>query len=69
MRIQDAQLKRFVIDSGLVSRKDIEAAERVAVDEKRTLAEALVSSGSMTEDDLRRVESYVLGVPFVGINH
>lgn len=69
MRIQDAQLKRFVIDSGLVSRKDIEAAERVAAEEKRTLAEALVSSGSMTEDDLRRVESYVLGVPFVSLKN
>ncbi len=67
MRIQDAQLKRFVIDSGLVSRKDIEVAERVAAEEKRTLADALVSSGSMTEDDLRRVESYVLGVPFVSL--
>ena len=67
MRIQDTQLKRFVIDSGLVSRKDIDAAEKVALEEKRTLAEALVSSGSLTEDDLRRVESYVLGVPFVSL--
>lgn len=67
VRIQDTQLKRFVIDSGLVSRKDIDAAEKVAKDEDRTLAEALVSSGSMTEDDLRRVESYVLGVPFVSL--
>jgi type IV pilus assembly protein PilB len=67
VRIQDAQLKRFVIDSGLVTRKDIDAAEKVAVEETRTLAEALVSSGSMSEDDLRRVESYVLGVPFVSL--
>lgn len=67
MRIQDTQLKRFVIDSGLVSRKDIDAAEKVAQEEKRTLAEALVSSGSLSEDDLRRVESYVLGVPFVSL--
>jgi type IV pilus assembly protein PilB len=67
VRIQDTQLKRFVIDSGLVSRKDIDAAEKVAQEEKRTLAEALVSSGSLTEDDLRRVESYVLGVPFVSL--
>ena len=67
MRIQDTQLKRFVIDSGLVSRKDIDVAEKVALDEKRTLAEALVSSGSLSEDDLRRVESYVLGVPFVSL--
>ncbi len=69
MRIQDAQLKRFVLDSGLVTRKDIESAERVALEEKRSLSEALVSSGAMTEDDLRRVESYVLGVPFVALKN
>src|SRR5690606_19408954 len=31
------------------------------------LAEALVATGNMTEDDLRRVESYVLGIPFVSL--
>ena len=69
VRIQDAQLKRFVLDSGLVSRKDIDAAEKAAGEENRTLSEALVSSGSMSEDDLRRVESYVLGVPFVALKN
>jgi type IV pilus assembly protein PilB len=69
VRIQDAQLKRFVLDSGLVSRKDIDAAEKVAGEENRTLSEALVSSGAMSEDDLRRVESYVLGVPFVALKN
>lgn len=69
MRIQDAQLKRFVLDSGLVSRKDIDAAEKAAGEENRTLSEALVSSGAMSEDDLRRVESYVLGVPFVALKN
>ncbi len=67
MQIQDTQLKRFVTDSGLVSRKDLDAAEKVASEEKRTLADALVSSGSISEDDLRRVESYVLGVPFISL--
>ncbi len=67
MRIQDSQLKRFIADSGLVSRKDIDAAEKVAQDEGRTLAEALISSGVMSDDDLRRVESYVLGVPFLSL--
>lgn len=69
MRIQDTQLKRFVLDSGLVSRKDVDAAEKVAGEEKRTLAEALVSSGVISEDDLRRVESYVLGVPFLALKN
>ena len=69
MRIQDAQLKRFVLDSGLVTRKDIDAAEKLATEEERTLSESLVSSGAMSEDDLRRVESYVLGVPFVSLKN
>lgn len=56
------------MDSGLASRKDIDAAEKVAKEEKRTLSEALVSSGVMSEDDLRRVESYVLGVPFISLS-
>lgn len=67
MRIQDAQLKRFVIDSGLVSRKDIDVAEEGADKSKKTLAEMLVSNGALSEDDLRRVESYVLGIPFVSL--
>lgn len=67
MRIQDTQLKRFVLDSGLVNKKDMAEAETVAADEDRTLADALVAGGFMSEDDLRRVESYVLGIPFVSL--
>ena len=67
MRIQDAQLKRFIIDSGLVPKKDLEAAEKLATKNEKPLYEVLVSEGHMTEDDLRRVESYVLGIPFVAL--
>lgn len=67
MRIQDSQLKRFVSDANLVSKKDLLAAEAAAQSEKRTLADALLSGGYLKEDDLRRVESYVLGIPFVSL--
>lgn len=67
MRIQDDQLKRFVLDSSLISKKDVAAAEKVAKEEDRTLAESLIAAGHMTEDDMRRVESYVLGIPFVSL--
>lgn len=66
VRIQDAQLKRFVIDSGLVPRGELAAAEEVLGD-GTTLADVLLARGAMTEDDLRRVESYVLGIPFVSL--
>ena len=67
MRIKDEQLKRFLVDAGLVSKADLIAAEKIAKEENRSLAEALISHGHMTEDDMRRVESYVLGIPFVSL--
>jgi type IV pilus assembly protein PilB len=67
MRIQDEQLKRFILDAGLITKADIASAEKIAKEEKRTLSEALISHGHMTDDDMRRIESYVLGIPFVSL--
>ncbi|MFM2423988.1 MAG: hypothetical protein RLZZ70_377 [Candidatus Parcubacteria bacterium] len=67
MRILDDQLKRFVLDSNLVSKVDMAAAEKAAREENRSLSHALISGGYLTEDDMRRVESYILGVPFVSL--
>lgn len=67
MRIQDEQLKRFILDAGLITKSDIAAAEKVAKEESRSLSEALIAHGHMTDDDMRRVESYVLGIPFVSL--
>jgi type IV pilus assembly protein PilB len=67
MRIQDGQLKRFILDAGLITKSDIANAEKIAKEEKRTLSEALISHGHMTDDDMRRIESYVLGIPFVSL--
>jgi len=68
MRIKDDQLKRFILDdAGLITKSAIAEAEAVAKEENRTLAEAMIAQGVMSEDDLRRVEAYVLGIPFVSL--
>lgn len=67
IRIQDAQLKGFIIDSGLVPRTELTAAEELTKTNGKTLSETLVNSGTMTEDDLRRIESYILGIPFISL--
>jgi len=69
VRIQDEQLKRFVLDAGFIKKADIIAVEKVAKAERRTLAEAMVAQGHMTEDDMRRIESYVMGIPFVSLKN
>ena len=67
MHVTDTQLKRFVVDSGVVSRKDVETAEGAAKEKKMSLGEALVSGGALSEDDLRRMQAHILGIPFISL--
>lgn len=67
MFIDDAKLKEFIVDSGLVSRKDIEEAEKESKLRNMSIDKVLVSNGALSEDDLRRIQAYVLGIPFVNL--
>jgi len=67
VRVQDDQLKKFILDSNLISKAEMKEAEAVAKEEGRTIAEALVAGGQVTEDDMRRIESYVMGIPFISL--
>ncbi len=62
-----AQLKSFILDSGLVSRAAYTAAEEEAEKRGVHVEQVLVANGAMTEDDLRRMHAYVLGVPFINL--
>ena len=65
MYIEDRQLKQFISDSGLVPSQELALAERLATEEGCALDKVLVEEGYLSEDDLRRVFSYLLGIPFV----
>ncbi|NDE68018.1 type II/IV secretion system protein [bacterium] len=67
MYVEPGQLKKFILDSGLVSKADIEAAEEEAAKKKKSLGDILVSQGKIDEDTLRRMQAYVLGIPFVDL--
>ena len=67
MKVSEGELKEFILDSGLVSRKDVESAETEAKERKQSVGDILVSRGSLSEDALRRIKAYVLGIPFVNL--
>ncbi len=67
MQIVESELKEFIIDSGLVSRKDVESATKEAKKRKQSIGDLLVSRGLLTSDALRRIKAYVLGIPFVSL--
>ncbi|KKT21252.1 MAG: Tfp pilus assembly protein PilB [Parcubacteria group bacterium GW2011_GWB1_43_8] len=67
MKVETKKLKLFLLDSGLITSKDITEAERNVKKTGEDLGDALVSGGKISEDDLRRLEAYILGIPFVGL--
>ncbi len=69
MFIAPDQLKKYITDSGLVSPEDIKVAETEATEKKKDLGETLVNQGKISEDDFRRMQSHILGIPFVDLKH
>ena len=67
MHIEETQLKEFILDSGLVSRADLTLALKEAEEAGLSVGKILVNKGSLTEDDLRRMQAYILGIPFVDL--
>jgi type IV pilus assembly protein PilB len=67
MWLDQEQLKNFLLDSGLVSKQDLEALYAEVDKDKKNFEELLLNSGKISEDDLRRAKAYVLGVPFVDL--
>lgn len=67
MHVSESELKTFILDSGLVSRTDVETAAKEAEERKQSIGDILVSRGSLSPDALRRIKAYVLGIPFVNL--
>ncbi|MEM4270575.1 MAG: ATPase, T2SS/T4P/T4SS family [Candidatus Pacearchaeota archaeon] len=67
MNIDIEQLKLFLLDTGLVTSKDILDAESEAKKRGKSLEEILVSSGKVSEEDMGRLQAYILGIPFVSL--
>lgn len=67
MYIEPEQLKKYILDSKLVSLADFESAEKEATKDKKDMGEVLVSQGKISEDDFRRMQAHILGIPFVDL--
>ncbi|HEX8974371.1 MAG TPA: GspE/PulE family protein [Patescibacteria group bacterium] len=67
MRIENAQLKSFLLDSNLLESKIVEEnfAEATAQDLK--LGDLLLKKNLIGEIELRKLYSYILGIPFVNL--
>ncbi|MCC7331041.1 MAG: type II/IV secretion system protein [Flavobacteriales bacterium] len=69
MYIEEKQLKGFINDSGLVSRSDFDEAEKEAEKNKVSIGDVLVKKGKLTNDNIKRIQAYLLGIPFVDLKN
>lgn len=67
MRIDTAKLKAFLLDAGIVKPADIKKAEQESEKTGVSLRDALLNAGQVKEEDVRRLEAYILGIPFVDL--
>ena len=71
MILESKQLKDFLVDTGLVTKTEYDAIESKIKKEKikDSPEKFLVSEHRISEDDLRRAEAYVMGIPFVDLKN
>jgi len=67
MQIEEEQLKKFILESGLVTRSDFDSALKKAGAKKQKIGNILLSDGKISETDLKRMEAFVLGIPFISL--
>lgn len=67
MNFDQEQLISFLTDTKLVSKEDIVRAQAQAIEQDKNLSEVLINEGKISEDDFRRVNAYLIGIPFVDL--
>jgi len=67
MKIKPEQLKKFLLDTGLVNKKQLEEAERKAKKTGQKVNEVLVLEGLISQEELTKLQAYILGIPFVNL--
>ncbi|MEK7120601.1 MAG: ATPase, T2SS/T4P/T4SS family, partial [Patescibacteria group bacterium] len=67
MHLEQDKLKEFILDSRLVSKPDYDNAEKEALDRKVKVGDVLINRGYISEDDFRKIQANILGIPYVGL--
>lgn len=68
MRIEKSQFKAFLLDSGLVTKAQLSDAQKKSETTGKPLRDVLVGLGFVAEDQLKRIEAYIFGIPFVDLS-
>ena len=67
MEIDEEKLKKNILDAGIISRSELEKIEEIAKTKNQKFEDVLLSESKISEADLRKIEAFVLGIPFISL--
>ncbi len=67
MKVEDQQLKLFLLDTNLVKEKDLKKAEEKAKKTGKKLEDVLILDKLISPEELIRLKAYILGIPFISL--
>jgi len=67
MRVEPQQLKAFLLDANLVTEEQFDAAQKKAEKINQKVGDVLVSEDLISQEELIKLEAYILGIPFVNL--
>ncbi len=67
MLVDPKRLKDFILDANLVTDAQFHSAFKKAEKTKQKVGDVLISEGLVKEEDLIKLEAYILGIPFVSL--
>jgi type IV pilus assembly protein PilB len=67
MRIEEQQLKNFLVDFDLISKEKLNEAEKRSKEIGKKLEDVLVTEKLIKIEDLIHLKAYLLGIPFINL--
>jgi len=67
MEIEPQQLKKFLLDTGLITKEQFEEAQKKSEKTDQKIGEILVLDGLINQEEFIKLQAYILGIPFVNL--
>lgn len=67
MQVEDQQLKLFLLDFGLIAKKDINDSLKEAQESDKKLEEIILKKKLISQEELNKLKAYILGIPFIDL--
>lgn len=65
--MDETKMKKFIVESGLITKPDLDAVMERAKEKGQKFTDVLMSEGKISETDVKRIEAFVLGIPFISL--